>query len=84
MLIDGCPGNLIGDEYSQKLDDFKKEFGRAKESFDRSMQVEVLKAIHGIGAFLSRRRKVALTCAVPLYRVAIAACVPREGIGCEG
>ena len=53
MLIYGCPGNLIGDEYSEKLDDFKKEFGRAKESFDRSMQVEVLKAIHGIGALFS-------------------------------
>ena len=40
---------MLGDEYKDKIEAFKKEFDRAKEAFDRSMQVEVLKAIHGIG-----------------------------------
>ena len=44
---------MFATEYKDKMESFKKEFLRAKESFDRSMQVEVLKAIHGIGAFLS-------------------------------
>jgi hypothetical protein len=44
-------GNLFGDEYKETVDEFKAKLARAKESFDRSIGLEVLKAIHGIGGF---------------------------------
>jgi hypothetical protein len=42
-------GNLFGDEYKEKVDEFKAKLAGAKESFDRSIGLEVLKAINGIG-----------------------------------
>lgn len=49
MLLTNHTGNLFGNEYREKLDGFKDEFGRARESFDRSIGLEMFKAIHGIG-----------------------------------
>ena len=42
-------GNLIGNEYQEKVNDLKTEFEKAKESFDRSIRLEIFKAIRGIG-----------------------------------
>jgi hypothetical protein len=44
-------GNLFRDEYKEKVDEFKAKLAIAKESFDRSIRLEVLKAINGIGVF---------------------------------
>jgi hypothetical protein len=46
-----CIGNLFGNEYREKVDEFKEELAGAKESFDRSIGLEVFKVIHGIGGF---------------------------------
>ena len=49
-----CPvGNLIGDKYQEKVDDLKKESKKAMESFDRSLRLEIFKAIHGIGEHIT-------------------------------
>ncbi|KAF7799709.1 hypothetical protein EIP86_010951 [Pleurotus ostreatoroseus] len=44
----GYIGNLFGDEYKTRLGELKIKFSRAKESFDRSIQLETFKAVHGI------------------------------------
>ena len=47
-------GNLISirsNEYQEKVDEFNKKFKSAKESFDRSLLLEIFKAIHGIGEY---------------------------------
>ena len=48
-MSNNYPGNLFGDEYKTRLGELKIKFSRAKESFDRSIQLETFKAIHGIG-----------------------------------
>ena len=47
-------GNLISirsNEYQEKVDEFNKKFKSAKESFDRSLRLEIFKAIYGIGEY---------------------------------
>ncbi len=43
------PGDLIGAEYKEKISKFQKDLVRAKESFDRSVQLEIFAAVDGIG-----------------------------------
>ena len=45
--------DLIGSIYREKIDKVKKEFGRAKDSFDRSVELEILVAVDGIGEHVS-------------------------------
>ena len=40
---------MLTSEYQTRLEDFRREFNRAKEAFDRSIQLDVMKAVHGIG-----------------------------------
>ena len=47
-----CPaGNLIGNEYQEKVNNLKTEFDKARKSFDLSLRLEIFKAIHGIGEY---------------------------------
>ena len=43
-------GNLIGNEYEQKLGEMKAKFIRAKEDFDRSIRLEVFTTVVQNGA----------------------------------
>ena len=52
-MSNNYPGNLFGDEYKTRLGELKIKFSRAKESFDRSIQLETFKAVHGIGEWPS-------------------------------
>ena len=36
-------------QHKKKIEDFKKEFTRAKESFDRGIDLEILQTVHKIG-----------------------------------
>ena len=45
----GGLGNLIGSEYCDKTEDFKLEFSRVKDEFNRGVGVEIFKIVHGGG-----------------------------------
>ena len=51
---------MFGGEYPQKLSELKVEFVKAQQTFDRSVQLEVFKAVVDNG------RRVALTVHDPL------------------
>ena len=42
-------GNLLGKAYKDKIDGFKEDLERTREAFNRSISLEVFKAIDGIG-----------------------------------
>ena len=45
-----CIGQLFSmKQHKKKIEDFKKEFTRAKESFDRGIDLETLQTVHKIG-----------------------------------
>ena len=43
--VDDYPGGLFGDAYQRKLSEVKASFAQAKEAFDRSIQLEMFKAV---------------------------------------
>ena len=45
-----CPGDLIQGEYREKLDEMKTEYDRAERAFKDSINFEIFRAVHGIGA----------------------------------
>ena len=42
-------GNMIGDEYGEKTEEFKTEFLRVKDDLNRGIGVEVFKIVHSSG-----------------------------------
>ena len=42
-------GQLFTVMRKRKIEDFKKEFTRAKELFDRGIDLETLRAVHNLG-----------------------------------
>lgn len=42
---------MISSKLSDKVEEFKKEFARAKDSFDRSVDLDILKVVHTLGEF---------------------------------
>lgn len=44
-----CVGNLFGSEDTEKIAQLKAEFIRAKETFDRCLQLQVFSDISDIG-----------------------------------
>ena len=42
-------GNIFGAGRRDELNEMTAEFARAKEAFDRSLQLEIFKAVDGIG-----------------------------------
>ena len=42
-------GKLLTGPLKKKIDEFKKEFARAKESFDRGIDIEILYKVHKLG-----------------------------------
>ena len=51
--VDRYLGDLFGTEYTEKIGKFQKDFVRAKESFDCSVQLEILDAVDSIGECIS-------------------------------
>ncbi len=49
---DCYPGDLIGSEYKEEIEKLQKQFARAKESFDRRVQLEIFAAIDEISTFM--------------------------------
>ena len=45
------PGDLLGDGYTERLDETKSNFTAAKETFDRSVQIETFKSVLNIGKY---------------------------------
>ena len=46
-------GNLLGKAYKDKIDGFKEDLERTMEAFNRSISLEVFRAIDGIGEYSS-------------------------------
>lgn len=42
---------MLSSKLKDKVEEFKKEFARAKDSFDRSVDLDILKTIHALGKF---------------------------------
>ena len=40
---------MLSSKLKDKVEEFKKEFARAKDSFDRSVKLDILKTIHELG-----------------------------------
>ena len=49
----GVLGNLIGSEYGDKTEEFKLEFARVKDEFNRGVGIEIFKIVHGGGTSCS-------------------------------
>ena len=47
--VDVQSGDLFGSEYKEKIAEFEKEFTRAKEAFDRSIELVVFEQVQAIG-----------------------------------
>jgi hypothetical protein len=60
MIVTTHIGNLFGGEYREKVDEYKTELAQAKESFDRSIGLEIFKAVDGIGRFHVKKLELKL------------------------
>ena len=46
---DYLAGQFLAGQLKQKIEEFKKEFARAKEAFDRGIDIEILYKVHKLG-----------------------------------